>query len=431
MEYRALNQAPTWIADTRDVRHSNPDPDASRILRSYLEHLILPPKPSPPANGRPLLERIARFCLPPVQPLAAWFAPQILQRPCWTHAHRLLMKMAAGCYEPPWEEAHRPEADPVAQTWHDAYLLPDKRAGNYAAHYRSVYVLVFAMAALALTCAAVALAEPGRAPHWQLFANDGWRAVKAGATMLEMTALGVILCLVVINIRRDWHQRWIDYRLLAELCRKQQALAVLGWSLSGRAVRVLVDQDGAGEDRSAWVVWLFAAMLRAAPVPHGVFDHTALEAARRIVLRDLVDEQIDYHKGRLTQCKRAGRFLVKWGERLFLAVIVIVALKLWLIWSSGTDLQIELFGLAATIVPAFAAALVGIRAYAELELLAEQSHGMHAAMQAGRDRIETMDLTRPMASQELGAEVYEVATLMLQDVQGWVRLFRVKLVEAG
>lgn len=90
-----------------------------------------------------------------------------------------------------------------------------------------------------------------------------------------------------------------------------------------------------------------------------------------------------------------------------------------------------MLGLAATILPKLAAASVGIRAYAEREPLAKQSRAMKAAMESGRQRIETMDLTRPLASQELGAEVYEVATLMLQDVQGWVRLFRAKLVEAG
>jgi hypothetical protein len=105
--------------------------------------------------------------------------------------------------------------------------------------------------------------------------------------------------------------------------------------------------------------------------------------------------------------------------------------KLWLLLSRRSEQWTVWLGLAAAILPALAAASVGIRAYAELELLAEQSRDMCAAMELGRQRIETMDLTRPLASQELGAEVLEVATLMLQDVQGWMRLFRVKLVKAG
>jgi len=66
-----------------------------------------------------------------------------------------------------------------------------------------------------------------------------------------------------------------------------------------------------------------------------------------------------------------------------------------------------------------------------LELLADQSRRMREAMKRAKQRMRDLDLTRPIASQELGAEVLEVATRMLQDVDGWARLFRVKLVETG
>ncbi len=56
---------------------------------------------------------------------------------------------------------------------------------------------------------------------------------------------------------------------------------------------------------------------------------------------------------------------------------------------------------------------------------------MKQRLELDRHRIRHIPLSRPLASQELGVEVLEVATLMLQDVDGWARLFRVKLVEAG
>lgn len=95
-------------------------------------------------------------------------------------------------------------------------------------------------------------------------AGHGDRCRPTSAAVIRERAAGACPRLVVINIRYDWHQCWIDYRLLAEHYRKQQALAVLGWSLSGRAVRALVEQqEETGSDRTAWVVWLFAAMVRA------------------------------------------------------------------------------------------------------------------------------------------------------------------------
>jgi hypothetical protein len=52
-------------------------------------------------------------------------------------------------------------------------------------------------------------------------------------------------------------------------------------------------------------------------------------------------------------------------------------------------------------------------------------------MRAALLRIRSVALTRPLASQELGAEVYEVATTMLHDIEGWAQLFGVKVVEAS
>jgi hypothetical protein len=51
-------------------------------------------------------------------------------------------------------------------------------------------------------------------------------------------------------------------------------------------------------------------------------------------------------------------------------------------------------------------------------------------MQAGT-RIDRLDLVRPLASQELAAEVFDVSSEMLQEVNGWADLFRIKIVEPG
>ena len=90
-----------------------------------------------------------------------------------------------------------------------------------------------------------------------------------------------------------------------------------------------------------------------------------------------------------------------------------------------------IFGLLGTILPAVSAAFIGIRAYAELQLLAEQSHHMAAELERAQHRVERLDPNRPLASQDLGAEAASVATLMLQDLEGWAQLFRVKGVELG
>jgi len=60
------------------------------------------------------------------------------------------------------------------------------------------------------------------------------------------------------------------------------------------------------------------------------------------------------------------------------------------------------------------AALVGVRSYTELPLLADQSSRMYREMEVARIRIQKIDLAESLASQVMGSEI---ATVMLQDIQ--------------
>jgi hypothetical protein len=71
-----------------------------------------------------------------------------------------------------------------------------------------------------------------------------------------------------------------------------------------------------------------------------------------------------------------------------------------------------------------------IRSYAELQLLAEQSRHMLAEIEGSKNRVQRLNIHRPLVSQDLGAEALGVATMMLRDLDGWGRLFRGKATEA-
>jgi hypothetical protein len=55
----------------------------------------------------------------------------------------------------------------------------------------------------------------------------------------------------------------------------------------------------------------------------------------------------------------------------------------------------------------------------------------HPVAGYARQRIERLRLDHPLASQRLGAMVYEVEIAMLCDLDGWARLFRVKVIETA
>jgi hypothetical protein len=329
-----------------------------------------------------------------------------------------LMRWASG-FDPPWTAPRPPKDDVGAYIyWFARHKPADDRAGEYANRYRSSYIWVFALATAALFFGALGFGlHVGRVA-------EGWIVAATGA---EGLTLLLILLLVAVSIRRDWHERSIEYRLLAELCRKEQMLAQLGWALLIRAV-----QRRAADDRAAWVAWLFGAFQRAAPLPRGNRVSRLRGAPGQTchdVLQELIKEQLDYHEGRGDMARRAGAIFVRFGTGVFFAVLLCVALKLATILAAWDYGLVPFFGVLAAALPGLSAASVGLRAYAELLLLAQQSRHMEAELKRAESRVKRLNPERPMVSQDLGAEAAAVAILMLQDLEGWARLFRVKGME--
>jgi hypothetical protein len=316
---------------------------------------------------------------------------------------------------PPWTAPRKPE-EAVAQYWFNRYEPADALAGVYGSRYRSGYVWVFLLGTSALIFGAMALVFGVLGPDVE------WLA--AIFALAELNALRFIVVLVLFGIRQGWHEHAIEFRLLAELYRIQQVLAPLGWTLR------LPASDSAVTGRAAWVAWLFAADLRAAPLPKGKLSHAVQGKPRNALLDGLIAEQLSYHTLRWKMNAAADHTLARCGEVLFTAMLVCVELKLLLpemIHLPGW--AVSFFGLSATVLPAVSAASVGISTYAELQLLAERSYYMVAELKRARHRIERVDTRRHLASQDLGNEAGAVATLMLRDLEGWAQLFRVKGIE--
>lgn len=414
-----------WITDIQDLHHPVPaEMPAETALAAYLD-LIIPP-PAPCARHRHgIVGQMARIWQSPeFSPEQEYFSNRARpQRRCW-RAYATLIRWTSGC-KLPWSPPHRPD-DATARHWFDRYVDADARAANYAARYRSSYVWIILFGTLALFFGASALVL-----SLLTLGEELRHVVTSACAGAEFLALLAIVFVVWLGTRRDWHERSIEYRLFAELCRKQQALAPLGWSLPITAVRGVATTDRPRADRAAWVAWLFAAESRSAPLPRGDLAHAAQGAPRGQVLTELITEQREYHEARSVMAERAGHTLERYGEVLFLLVVFCVLLKLGLTGFPHAHGWAVIFGFLATILPGVSAAFVAIRGYAELQLLAEQSRHMAAELKRAQRRVERLDTTQPLVSQDLGGEAAAVATLMLQDLDGWARLFRVKGMEAA
>jgi hypothetical protein len=406
------DRAPAWISNAEDphdpVGAATPARDR---LSQWLRDEMLPPPPVPRHRHTWITWASCLGQSKTVAPEQGYFG-ETPRRPrrVW-RAYSTLMRWASRL-NPPWSPLRPPE-HPLARYWHDRYEPADGRAGEYASRYRSSYVWVFAFATMAVLFGALALSF-GLLHR----AEDATLLVAS----LEMLTLVAIVVVVGLSVRFEWHERSIEYRLLAELCRKQQVLAPLGRDIATGVVRRLSPAD-----RACWVAWLYAAWQRAAPLPEGRVD----APARRADVKALIAEQIEYHTARRDMSDAAGHTFVQLGAWSFALVLVCVGLKITAVLTHSMHDSSLVLGLLATVLPGLSAAFVGIRAYAELQLLAEQSRHMLIELTHAEAHINRMNVGRAFAAQDLGVEGAQVATLMLQDLEGWARLFRVKGVEAG
>ena len=154
--------------------------------------------------------------------------------------------------------------------------------------------------------------------------------------------------LLVLSIRDDWHLKSIEYRLLAELFRKQKTLATLGWALSIGGVEHLADSEGL-----SWVAWLLAATQRASPFPHCEIDDSGVTKVRVDELKDLIVEQIEYHEQRREASREAAERLEHFGAVAFLLLGVLALLRMGLPWvpagwHAGVSTTFSLLGGRAT-----------------------------------------------------------------------------------
>lgn len=89
------------------------------------------------------------------------------------------------------------------------YAWADGLANHYADNYRSAFLVNYCAGALAVVFAFASFALEKSAAPWSLAAN-----------VMEFLLILLIVAVYCVSRSKHWHERWIDYRLLAEHLRQ-------------------------------------------------------------------------------------------------------------------------------------------------------------------------------------------------------------------
>jgi len=298
------------------------------------------------------------------------------------------------------------------------YAWPDKLSVLYSDRYRSTFLLVFLLAAASV---AMALAPVG----WQVLSLRSRAQI---CTFLESAAIAVAFLVVLLGRAGRWHERWIDYRLAAELIRHLRIMMPVG---GGRPFpQVQAHHAIYGHPTATWMDWYARAVARSIGLPSARLDRAYLNASL-LHLESLLTGQLKYHQSNARQ---------SWAleHRLHIGIVTLFALTF--IACILHLLHIPLPGNILTFFcgffPALGAALAGINNHGEFRRVAKRSEAMQEQLRSLLNR--SVKLRERVASVSEGALAFDAsgisgdfAHLLVTEVLDWRVVFLDRPLEVG
>lgn len=295
----------------------------------------------------------------------------------------------------------------------------DELARWYAARFRSTFSLLFLLAVASVTVgAALQLEVAGRGVGLALV-----------LPIIEPAVLATMLYFVVRTRQAGWHERWLDYRSLAEHTRH---LAVL-WPL-GRTTSVvrLPARPLPHDPRTSWVSWLLRATSREAGLVAARFDSDYARAARRWLLEHETIPQRAFHRARRMRLGSLSDPLEALAQRLVEIALILSILRLFELptvfgqFAGGGDGKTTevavgqqwwvILGAVSTGLPALAAGIHGFLGMADFEGTALRSAGVEGRLAELEQLLEELD---PVDVTGVGDLATEMTRAMEGELGSW------------
>jgi hypothetical protein len=283
----------------------------------------------------------------------------------------------------------------------------------YGGIYRSSFVLIYLLGALAVFFAL--LGVPALVHH----SNE------RPSIIIELLLIGTVIFLTRWGRRRRWHERWIEYRTLAERLRLSRFMALPGgWRQQTAMPGHLT---GYGDPINTWVYWHYRAIERFAGLPDALVDESRLRTIQFAFQEILAKEQIKYHEDNCGRLHNLDLRLHRLGDAFFIATFIACGIHL------GLELGLErvpswtsiLLVTLNALLPACGAALAAIRSQGEFQRIARRSEAMCEELKELRQQLSFVATTgNDLHSQEMRRVIERIARLMLNETLDWRIVFQ-------
>jgi len=297
----------------------------------------------------------------------------------------------------------------------------DTLAIHYSHLYRSAYVLCYFLSALAVFIAlgTVFIHDDPQTPARDVLGT------KAIFVTCELIAIGTIILIVWRGLNGRWHDRWLNYRALAEMLRHGRFLAYAGEF--GRT------QTNAPGDRDVpWMLWYARSTMREIGLPAALLDVSYRQALLAATFKEEIEGQLAYNRHNIERAHEVDHFLHRLGIGCFVltAMVLTVFLALFGLDRMTATAPIEPLLLAAKPfltflsagLPALGAAVAGIRVHGDFEESANRSARTLDQLAGLSD--DYARITKGPASLDDTAELLiATARVLSEDITAWQDLY--------
>ena len=392
---------------------ATPTGDAWHAIDAVVTRLLEPPQPAAAA-----LPKAAQALQRALQDYIAESLPGVLVRQVSARVYRIVQWVLSGsgslgaippspdAVDVPWDSlATTPAMNARRHNVIDpAYRRADYYASAYGARHRSTFTTILFAAPFAVVCA--------------------WLGSQVAAERKLFFAAGELLLLTVLTTfflrsrRLRFHEKWLDYRLLAERLRHLGFL----WPLGRNSPVIRVPTHAVFTDpRPAWVNWWYRAITREAGLAPVHLDPPTVTALAEQVRRDLIDAQLAYNRETHAVAHHAEHrlHLIPWVPLLMALAAAFAHVLEHLHLLHLEPSAVRLLTGVGILGPAFGAALHGFASQSGFQEVGIRTDASAQQLERFAERLAQIDLAKPLASKELGDLALSVADVMGEDLAGW------------
>jgi hypothetical protein len=319
--------------------------------------------------------------------------------PQFTHAFKAFYTVLTRQEKSSKQASLAPLATPSLES---AFSWADGLANSYAVRHRASFMATYLLGACAVLTAFLGYSR------WEdLF-------------KLELLMIMIILAIVFVNRFRHWHDRWIDYRILAEWLRQMRFLHPFSRITPTLKVPAYLGEDDPGP---TWFNWYFRACVRQTGIPHAEVDADYVKACRELLLAAIADQE-KYHGDKAKNLHLIHHGLHGLTLLAFATTLAACVLHIFFehpaeaLFGEHTALILTTLAIGA---PAVGAALEGINHQGEFERMSRRSKAI-------KNRIS--DLARQIPADErnfsfrkLGRLAEDFCELQILEQTDWRSVF--------